>query len=55
MDVVLPGELDGIETASRIQASVNIPIIYLTANADKKILDRARSKIDKVKGDYSGV
>ncbi|GAB4239184.1 MAG: hypothetical protein Kow0049_26320 [Stanieria sp.] len=41
MDVVLKGNLDGIETASQIQAIINIPIVYLTAYADENTLERA--------------
>jgi CheY-like chemotaxis protein len=42
MDIVLKGEMDGIEAASQIRSCYNIPIIYLTAYADEKILERAR-------------
>jgi signal transduction histidine kinase len=42
MDVHLKGEMDGIETAERIQSNSLIPIIFLTAYSDKKMLDRAK-------------
>ena len=42
MDIKLKGEMDGIEAAGQIRSSYNIPIIYLTAYADEKILERAR-------------
>jgi len=42
MDVVLQGEMDGIEAANRIHISLNIPVIYLTAYADDKMLERAK-------------
>lgn len=42
MDVRIKGEIDGIETASRISASRNIPIIYVTAHADRETLCRAK-------------
>ena len=42
MDIVLKGEMDGIEAASQIRSCYNIPIIYLTSYADEKILERAR-------------
>ncbi len=42
MDIVLKGEMDGIEAASQIRSCYDIPIIYLTAYADEKILERAR-------------
>jgi PAS domain S-box-containing protein len=42
MDIRLKGELDGIQTAARIQADQRTPIIYLTAYADEGTLDRAK-------------
>ncbi len=42
MDIVLKGEMDGIEAANQIRSCYNIPIIYLTAYADEKILERAK-------------
>jgi PAS domain S-box-containing protein len=42
MDIVLKGEMDGIETSRQIRSSFNIPIVYLTAYCDDKILDRAK-------------
>ncbi len=41
MDIVLKGEMDGIDTAKFIVNLHNIPIIYLTAYADDKTLERA--------------
>lgn len=41
MDIVLKGNMDGIETAGQIINLYNIPIIYLTAYADDEILERA--------------
>lgn len=43
MDIVIEGELDGIETASIIRETMDIPIIYLTAYADDETLQRAES------------
>lgn len=42
MDIMLAGELDGIETAARVHARHNIPILYLTAFTDPKIFERAK-------------
>ncbi len=42
MDVVLSGDMDGIEAATRIHHQFNIPIVYLTAYADDKMLERAK-------------
>lgn len=41
MDIVLEGEIDGIEAAQKINQSQSIPIIYLTAYADDATLVRA--------------
>lgn len=41
MDIVLEGEMDGIQAANEIRSRFNIPIIYLTAYTDDKILERA--------------
>ena len=42
MDIVIKGDIDGIETANIIHAAEDIPIIYLTAYADKEMLKRAK-------------
>lgn len=42
MDISLAGDMDGIEVASRIRAKHNIPVIYVTAFSDDKVLDRAK-------------
>ncbi len=42
MDIVLKGEMDGIEAAQRIREDYDIPIIYLTAYSDEKTLQRAK-------------
>ncbi len=43
MDIQLKGPLDGIETARRLQSEFQIPVIYLTANADEEHFKRAKS------------
>lgn len=43
MDIKLEGSMDGIETAERIYHSFNTPIIFLTAYANEKILQKATS------------
>jgi len=43
MDIVLPGEMDGVEVAAHIQAHLKIPVIYLTAYADAETLQRAKA------------
>lgn len=42
MDIMLKGEMDGIETARQIRSISNIPVVYLTAFSDKNILKRAK-------------
>ena len=42
IDIVLKGEIDGIETAERIRENFDIPIIYLTAHSDNQTLKRAK-------------
>lgn len=41
MDIMIQGEIDGIETATKIRSFSDIPVIYLTANADDSTLQRA--------------
>jgi len=43
MDIQLKGELDGIDTVIKMQQEIDIPVIYLTANADDENFDRAKS------------
>jgi len=43
MDIVIKGEIDGIETAARINQKLDIPIIYTTAYADDETLQRAEN------------
>lgn len=42
MDIHLKGEMDGIEAAGLIHSLLFIPIIYVTAYADDKTLERAK-------------
>lgn len=41
MDIMLEGDLDGIETAKIINESHDIPIIYMSALSDMETLSRA--------------
>ncbi|MFL0354693.1 LytTR family DNA-binding domain-containing protein [Xanthomarina sp. GH4-25] len=43
LDINLKGKIDGIETALLMQQDFNIPIIYLTANADDENFNRAKA------------
>ncbi|MDH4027345.1 MAG: response regulator [Nitrospirota bacterium] len=42
MDIVLRGDINGIEAAGRIHSACNIPVIYLTAYADEKMIGEAK-------------
>lgn len=42
MDIMLKGEMSGIEAAEKIKESLNIPVIYLTAYADENTLSKAK-------------
>ncbi|NJD87046.1 MAG: response regulator [Betaproteobacteria bacterium] len=43
MDIRIEGEIDGIETAERLNRIRPVPVIYLTAHSDEGTLARARS------------
>lgn len=42
MDIELAGGMNGIETAAKIRAIADIPIIYLTAYTENLLLEQAR-------------
>ena len=42
MDIKLKGKMSGIETASSIRASRDIPVIYLTSYSDDETLEQAK-------------
>lgn len=42
MDIVLKGEMDGIEAAQKIRDAYDIPVVYLTAYSDERTLKRAK-------------
>src|SRR5262249_48287859 len=43
MDIVLRGEIDGIEAARQIRDCFNIPIVYVTQHADESTLNRTKT------------
>jgi len=43
MDIVLKGRMDGVETAQQLQHQYDVPVVYLTAYADRQTLDRAKT------------
>ncbi len=42
MDIMLKGEMDGIEAAEQIRQRFSIPVVYLTAHSDENTLERAK-------------
>jgi diguanylate cyclase (GGDEF)-like protein/PAS domain S-box-containing protein len=42
MDIILRGEMDGVEAAEKIRERFSIPVIYLTAHTDENTLQRAK-------------
>jgi len=42
MDIMLKGEMNGIEAAEKIKETMNIPIIFLTAYAEDSTLSKAK-------------
>jgi len=41
-DIVLRGEMDGIDAVDRISRNFDVPVIYLTAHADGETFERAK-------------
>ncbi len=42
MDIMLKGEMSGIDASDAIKNSINIPVIFLTAYADESTLSKAK-------------
>jgi PAS domain S-box-containing protein len=42
MDIHLKGSMDGIETAMQVRHKFKLPVVFVTAHADKQTLERAR-------------
>ncbi|MBM3836172.1 MAG: response regulator [Verrucomicrobia bacterium] len=42
MDIVLQGQMDGVEAAAKIRQKFEIPVVFLTAHADESTLKRAK-------------
>lgn len=43
MDIVMPGEMDGIEAAKIITGELDIPVVFITAYADDMIIKKANN------------
>ena len=42
MDIMLPGEMDGVEAADLIRQRHSVPVVFLTACADEKTLEQVK-------------
>jgi two-component system, cell cycle sensor histidine kinase and response regulator CckA len=42
MDIVLKGQMSGVEAVERIRSRCNVPVVYVTAYADEKTVRRAK-------------
>jgi len=42
MDIMLKGEMDGVQAAETIHAQLGVPVIFLTACADEATLQKAK-------------
>jgi len=42
MDIMIPGELDGIALAEIVKSELDIPVIFLTSYSEKTIIERAK-------------
>lgn len=42
MDIMLSGNIDGVETARIVRAEYNIPVVYITALSDRNTIGRAK-------------
>jgi PAS domain S-box-containing protein len=42
MDILLKGDMDGIEAATLIRRRLDIPVVYMTAHSDRITLDRVK-------------
>ncbi|MBN2159864.1 MAG: diguanylate cyclase [Spirochaetes bacterium] len=45
MDIILKGDIDGIQAAEKIRTEHNIPIIFLTTYSEGSIIERATTQI----------
>ncbi|MEL6358102.1 MAG: response regulator, partial [Bacteroidota bacterium] len=45
LDIRLKGEMDGIELAHLLNEQIDVPIVFLTANADEATFQRAKASL----------
>ena len=53
MDIQLKGKMGGIETAQKIRSRCNIPVIYLTANANDSTLELAKTTKERARKKFA--
>jgi AmiR/NasT family two-component response regulator len=41
MDIVIQGEMDGIEAAARVRSELGTPVVFMTAYSDQRTIKRA--------------
>jgi two-component system, response regulator PdtaR len=46
MDIRIKGDMDGAETARILRERFDVPVVYLTAHADRDTLERAKHSRD---------
>ncbi len=42
MDIKLAGKMDGVETAARIRAQLDVPIVYLSAHPEEMVMEQVK-------------
>ena len=42
MDIMIPGEMDGVAVEKSVNTELDIPVIFLTAFSEDKIIERAK-------------
>jgi len=42
MDIMLSGDMSGIDTSAKVKEKYNIPVVFLTAYADEKTISKAK-------------
>jgi DNA-binding NarL/FixJ family response regulator len=42
MDIMLEGEMDGVQAAHEIREFTNVPIVFITGNSDERFMTRAK-------------
>jgi len=43
MDIVMPGDMDGIDASRKIRQELEIPVVFLTGHSQEELIDRAKS------------